>query len=193
MPVPSWTSAEDWEVLFLGGRRMPGVARVEIQLPSGLEVHKPRGGKKARIKDIGVPPAEIEVELELLPEEMPGLERVIDLLRPRAANGARKPLEIGHPNARLWGIHIIKIRNVGSPQPGPGGSYKLKFAAYEHVDAPKKVKKPADKPESGEPEDWDVQPLIDALRPARQGAAQGNFSSDTENNFSEGEIPGSGF
>src|SRR6185295_2616502 len=117
----------------------------------------------------------------------------IDLLRPRAANSARKPLEIGHPNARLWGVNVIKIRQVSSPQPAPGGSFVLKFSAYEHVDTPAKVKKPAAKPESGEPEDWNVQPLIDALRPSRQGAAQANFTSGEEPNFSEGDIPGSGF
>lgn len=193
MPVPDWVLEEDWEVLFLGGKRMPGVARVEISLPSGLEVHKPRGGKKARIKDIGVPPAEVEIELELLSYEMPELERVIDLLRPRAAGGARKPLEIGHPNARLWGINIVKIRNVGSPHPAPGGSFKLKFSAYEHTDTPKKVKAPAAKPENEDPSNWDVDPLIDALRPHQQGAPQANFTSGVLPTFSSGDIPGSGF
>jgi hypothetical protein len=193
MLVPDWTKDESWEILYLSGKRMPGVARVEIQLPSGLEVHKPRGGKKARIKDIGVPPAEIDIELELLPAEMPALQRVIDLLRPRAASGACKPLEIAHPNAAMWGINIIKIRDIGSPQPGPGGSFTLKLSAYEHVDAPKAVKKPAEKPQSDDPSEWNVGPLIDELRPSRQGAPQANFSSGVEPTFSEGEIPGSGF
>jgi hypothetical protein len=195
VPVSSWIATEDWETLFLDGKRMPGVAHVDIQLPSGLEVHKPRGKKKARIKDVGVPPAELDIELEVLPEEMAALERVVNVLRPRAANGARKSLQIAHPNAKLWGVNVIKIRNVGSPQPGPGGSYRLKFSAYEHVEAPTKVKKPAAKPANGDPDEWDVDPLIDPLRPSQNKAPQENFSSGPIPgvNISEGDIPGSGF
>lgn len=191
MPVSNWVETEDWEVLFLGGKRMPGVATVEISLASGLEVQKARGKKKARVKDGGIPPADVSIELELLPEELPALERVIDLLRPRSTHGARRDLVIVHPNAKLWGVNRVKIKTIGSPQPGPGGSFTLKLTALEHTDTPTKVKKPSAKPANEDPDAWNVDPLIDALRPGQAGGAQANFSSGQ--NFSSGDIAGSGF
>jgi hypothetical protein len=182
VPVSSWIETEDWEILFLGGKRMPGVAHVVIKLPSGLDVQKARGKKKARVKDVGLPPAEVSITLELLPgEEMAALERVINTLRPRGASIARPTLKIIHPNARLWGVSTVKIGEIGSPQPGPGGSYTVSINAIE--------------PENGDPSEWDVEPLIDPLRPSQSRAPQENFSSAVIPgvNISEGDIPGSGF
>jgi hypothetical protein len=196
VPVSSWIETEDWEILFLGGKRMPGVAHVVIKLPSGLDVQKARGKKKARVKDVGLPPAEVSITLELLPgEEMAALERVINTLRPRGASIARPTLKIIHPNARLWGVSTVKIGEIGSPQPGPGGSYTVSINAIEHVENPTKIKKPAAKPENGDPSEWDVEPLIDPLRPSQSRAPQENFSSAVIPgvNISEGDIPGSGF
>jgi hypothetical protein len=189
MPVADWVATEDWEVVFLGGKRMPGVANVEISLPSGLEVLKARGKKKARIRDGGSPPAEVNITLELLPAEMPDLERVVDLLRPRSPKGAKLPLEITHPNARLWGVNVVKIKTIGSPTPGPGGSFELKISALEHSETPTKVKKAkTTKPVNEDDEDWNVDPKINALRPGNAGAAAANFTPDQTMSF-----PGSGF
>lgn len=191
MPVADWVATEDWEVVFLGGKRMPGVANVEISMPSGLDVQKARGKKKARVRDGGSPPAEVNITLELLPADMPDLERVVDLLRPRSPKGAKLTLEITHPNARLWGVNLVKIKSIGSPTPSAGGSFQLKIAALEHSDTPTKVKKPkTTKPHNEDDESWNVDPLIDALRPGQAGGAAANFTPGPEQNMS---FPGSGF
>jgi hypothetical protein len=185
MPVADWTRTEDWEVLLLANRRMPGVAHVEINFPSGLDIQKPKGAKKAKIKDMGTPPAELNIELELLPEDLADLDGVISLLRPRSVFGPRDPLAISHPNARLWGINVVTIGEIRSPQPGPGGTLVLKFTAIQYA-APTKLKKAKEKPKTDDPSGWDVPPLVDALRP-------GGMSGGVQANFSSGDIPGSGF
>lgn len=177
MPAPSWVTTEDWEVLYLGGKRMPGVARVEVSIASGLDIQKPKGAKRARIRDTGTPPAELQIELEFNADELPGLDLAIGMLRPRAAFAPRSPLQISHPQARLWGVNNVVIGPVGAPQPSAGSSYRLKISSTEWVPETKKVKKASTKPANAEEEDWSVQPLIDALRPGATGAAQDNFSS----------------
>lgn len=196
MTVSDWTQDPDWEILFLGKHRMPGVARVEIKLPSGLDVQKAHGRKKARIRDVGLPPAEVSITLELLPgEEMAAFESVINTLRPRGKAIARPSLQIHHPNAKLWGVSTVKIGTISSPQPGPGGSFIVNIDAIEHVEAPTKIKKPPAKAENGDPSEWDVTADVEELRPWKTNAAQENFSSGPIPgvNISEGDIPGSGF
>lgn len=175
MPAPDWWRTEDWDALYLGGKRIPGVARVNISLPSGLDIQKPKGGKKATIRDEGAPPAQLDIEVELLPEELQEFESHIPLLRPRSKNGARDPLEIGHPNARLWGINVITVGEVSAAHPTTGGTYTVHIQAHEWAPAPTPVKKPQNKPRDGDPENWNVQALIDEIRPARSGGAQANF------------------
>lgn len=175
MPVPNWVREADWETLYLAGKRVPGVAHVEVSYASGIDVQKPRKAKKATVRDTGTPPAEISVTVELLPEEMPELDAVITLLRPRSMFAAREPLTISHPNCALWGVNQVVVGVVRSPQPGPGGSYVLEFSATEYA-PPKKVKTKA-APPTEDPDGWNVTPLIDSLRPGNSGAPAANFSS----------------
>lgn len=176
MAVADWTRTEDWDALYLGGERMPGVARVEVKLPSGIDKQKPKGAKKARLRDIGAPPAEISVELELLPDEMADLEKVMPMLRPKAKDAPHDVLAVKHPNTLLAGVSLVMVTEVSFPQPKSGGSYVLKFGLIESVPKPATVKKPVAKP----PEDgWDTKPMTNELNqsPAASGAAEQNFSS----------------
>lgn len=187
MPVDSWVSTESWEVVYLGGKRMPGVASVEISMPSGLDVQKGTDKKRARVVDRGSHAARVEIALILLPEEMADLEAVLPTLRPRGATQAHPALEIAHPNAKLWGVNVVKIAEIDSPMPSTGGTYVLKVKAIEHIEKPKAVTKPpkTEAPKGG----WNnVQGNIDALNtsPAQSGGPEANFSS-------EPPIEGSGF
>lgn len=198
MPVADWGVSQEWDVLILGGVRMPGVARVKVKLPSGLDVRKPKGGKKGRVRDGGVQPARVDIELELFADEMGELQQVIPKLRPRAVGAPQEALSISHPNCRLWSINLVKIGDIGSPMPKTGGTFTLDISAVEHVPQPAKVK-PAKKTSEG---DWNTKPLIDALdeRPSVNGAAQQNFSSPdqpdgtgADDSFTPVDANGSGF
>lgn len=179
MPVADWTQSGEWDVLYLGGQRMPGVARVEIDLPSSLDVQKPKGGKKAVVQDKGAMPATVKIELELLPEDLPDLDSAISKVRARAKNGVQEELAIAHPNARLFGVNMVKVGRISSPMPRSGGTLTISIEAIEHVKAPKAIKKPSPKPKSEEPWDDQVQDAQRALRepPSKTGAALENFTS----------------
>lgn len=178
MPVSDWTKEPDWDLLFLNGEICPGVARVRAKLKSGLDVKKPRKQKKARITDEGVHPTELEIEVELLPEEMPDFQaRIIPLLRPRAKNDERAKIAIAHPTAQLWGVDSVMVGDVRSGHPDPGGTVKVSFDCIEWRDQPTKQKKATPKPAADNADGHDVQNIIDEESPSKSGAAQDNFSA----------------
>jgi hypothetical protein len=153
-------------------------------MPSGVDVKKPKGGRRATVRDTGAPPAKLDIELTLLPEDMPAFERYLPLLRPRGPNAVMDPITIDHPNARLWGINIILVDSVSSPMPTTGGWLRIRIKAIEWVPAPKPVKKPKAAPKPHQP----IDPLIDALNelPMSQNAYEENFTSADQ-------VQGSGF
>lgn len=175
MPVPDWNTTEDWDILLLGDVAMPGTARVEVDMPSGVDVKKPKGGRRATVRDTGSPPAKLDIELTLMPADMPLFERYLPILRPRASNGVMDPIAIAHPNARMWGINVVLVDSVSSPMPTTGGYLRIKIKAIEWVPVPKAVKKPKVQPKS----ESDVPGLINALDelPMSSGAAEENFTS----------------
>lgn len=185
MPTPDWTRTGEWDVLTLGGKAMPGVARVEVDIGSGLDVQKSRGSRRACVKDTGTPPAEVSIELVLLPENMAAFEAVLPTINPRSATASKVGLSIGHPNAKLWGISMVKIGRISSPMPSNGGMFVVKIRAIEHIEAPKAIKKAVASENKG---DWNVQPRIDALQ-----SSPGNSSANEQNFSSTPPIEGSGF
>jgi hypothetical protein len=172
-----WTSTDAWETLYLGGKRIVGVATVDVKLGGNLDIQKPKGGKKARIRDNGDPPAEVDITIELLSTEVKEFESQIDIIRPRAYDRAHDPIEIGHPNARLWDINVVTIGQISSPQPGPGGALKIKITAHEWHPEPKEVKKAKEKPEDGDtPEHMAKELLGKADPPSTSGAGPAFFT-----------------
>lgn len=173
---------ESWNVLYLDSKRMPGIARVEADAPTGLDKQKSRGKKKARVVDRGRESAVLSIELEIEPSEMPLLKVAMNTLRPRGKTAPQKELTIGHPMAAFYDIALVKIGKIGSPRIGPGGNFFLNFEAIEHVPQPAKVKKP--KASTGDEGDWDVQKRIDALKRPSQAVEQNFTAPEDITNFS---------
>lgn len=175
MSLPDWTNTPDWDVLHLGGQAIPGIARLTIDLPDGLDIQKPKGATRAGIKDQGNPPAEISVEQILLPEELELFRLIaVPLLRPPAKGGARDPLEIQHPMCLLWSVSAVTPGRIGSANPNPGGFFRVSYRLVEWYPAPAAVKKPADKAKSAEAQaaeaaDWE------RFKDDPGGAVEGNL------------------
>jgi hypothetical protein len=132
---------DDWDVVLLGGRFLPGFCTVDISLPSGLDVQKPKGANGATIRDEGSPPAELTIKTSIEErEELDALQAMVPILRPRAKDGARDPLSIVHPNANFWGITAVVIEEISSPQPTAMGGWIVTIKALEWFPAPKKAK-----------------------------------------------------
>lgn len=149
MPLPNWIKGEDWDVLRLGGIPMPGVAKVRAKVGSGLDVKKPKGGKKATIKDDGDPPVELEAELSMDADQVSAFAEILPVLRALTKGGARDPLKIEHPEAALWGVHNVTVGDIDSDHPAAGGRKRIVLKLIEWAPAVQPVgaskKKPEDK------------------------------------------------
>lgn len=160
------------DVVHIGGRPLPGAARVSVTLPDCLDRQKPRGAKKSRTRDDGDKPAEIEIELELLAGQYPALKSFIPMLRPRGKTEPKNPLKIVHPKCAMWGIDVVTIGQISDPAPRNGGTLVLKIKAFEWTPEPSPVKAMAKKPEDSSDADnggWNIplQQLPPSMSPNR--------------------------
>ena len=146
-PVPS-----EWDVVYFAGVPTPGAARVKVRIPDGLDKQKPKGGKRATIKDNGDPPIEFSIRLELLPDEWQFfVDTVLPLLRPKSKDGGRAPLAMSHPQAVALNVTNVIVGPIDFDHPKSGGTMIVSFSAFEWVPAPAPVKAKT-KPQTGDGE-----------------------------------------
>lgn len=151
-----WVPSHD--VVKLGGRSLPGVARVTVTMPDCIDRQKPRGRKKCKTRDDGDKPAEIEIELELTPGQHVALKPFVPMLRPRGKSEPRNPLAIVHPKCAFWGIDVVTIGQIQDPAPIGGGSVVVMIRAFEWTPEATEVAKPQEKPQDGteQGDGWDI-------------------------------------
>ena len=131
----------EWDKVWFAGNECPGIARVNASLPNGLDVQKPKGGKRATIKDNGDPPIRLDVTLELLPDELPDLvQTVLPSLRPVGKDGGRAPVSFWHPMATALNVANVIVSDVQLKHPKSGGTMTVTIKCMEWVPAPAKVK-----------------------------------------------------
>ncbi|MDX1526973.1 MAG: hypothetical protein R3337_00010 [Gammaproteobacteria bacterium] len=162
-------------MLKLAGRALPGVAHVSVSLPDGQDRQKPRGRKKCRTRDDGDRPAEVDCELELLPEQLPQLKSFVSTLRPRGKNQARQPVKIVHPKCAFWGIDAVTIGKIHDPAPSAGDSVIIRIQMFEWAPEPTEVNAQSKKPKdaSDGADGWDI-PLR-RLPPSQNPDSAGAF------------------
>lgn len=130
----------DWDIIKLGGVTFPGVAEVTLNTPTGLEVKKPRGGKRGTITDTGDPLVSFDISLILLPDDWDEfVKSALPLLKNRSKTKGRDPIQFVHPYATAAGVSNIVISNPKFAPP-KGGIVKVTFKLVEWVKQPRDVK-----------------------------------------------------
>jgi hypothetical protein len=188
--MADWIRTEDWEILRLDGRVVQcAMVRVEVHLKDGVKIKKARGRKKARSRDEGEPLAEVDVQIELLPEHMADFATFRNVLRPMAKGAAREPVQFSHPNTEFWGITAVTITTVESPMPEQGGVWRVGFKGVEWAadTAEVKAKKPGEQKPGDDEEAWApfAADVADNEAPGRSGAGSGNIFTDLANTLLE--------
>ena len=130
-----------WDILYLGLITAPGVATVEPQIDTGLDVQKAKGTKGSFVGDDGRQPIKISVTLTIVPSEW--LEWVNFsqqlLLPPNATDGAPIVL-ISHPSLEPYGIGHVKCSRIRPSHPNPDGTMTIRFDLVEYIPKPKQAK-----------------------------------------------------
>jgi hypothetical protein len=148
--IPDWSDSfegEEWEVLVLADKFIPGTVKVEADVPDPRDKTKGRGAKRAKTADDGDHLVEFKVTTTLTTKEEASdfFDNIAPLLRKANKDGSRDPLTIGHPLAYLWNVSAVTIGKISTPSPDSLNGWVISFEMTEWVPAAK-VAKPA-KPE----------------------------------------------
>lgn len=144
--LPFWYNDFDplaWDTIFLGGELFPGIANVTGPgLKRKVDVKKPKGSDGASLRDEGIEPARLEIELLIYNiSDWEDLQGKLPIITPRKKGGLRTPLSIVHPLTRLLGINNIYIDSIPFPELDKStGFLSVRFTAIEWYPAPKPVK-----------------------------------------------------
>lgn len=145
-PQPS-----EWDVVYLGGEILPGIASVNVTTAGDIDERKSAGVRLSTPIDKGEKCAKVSISLVVMPSMYDRLRQVIaPILRPQTKTGARDPMAIQHPLCELWGIGVVLVESVTTPQPTSGGTMTVQVQCVEWTPAPKEAK-PRPKVRMGRP------------------------------------------
>jgi hypothetical protein len=153
MPIRHWNSAaersEHYYTAVLGGKRLPGIVKIDVGLPSGLDIRKRRGKRGGFVKDEGDPPRKLKCRIlsNGSQADLLLLDDFRDLLIAGTISGARNPLELKHEWANYWGITTVILGDADLPQPEDLLDFTFDMVEYlpeAGTDVDKQAKKPKD-------------------------------------------------
>lgn len=143
------TGASQWNVIIVGGKRSPGVARVSGPgLVIGWDIQNASGMTGAVTRRVAEPLKEFEVEFELSNEvddlnvsDFDLWDEFEALLRSTVVN-SKKPfaLDVYHPDLARVGITAATLKSIGLLQLDGKGGGRIKVAMIEF--RPPKPNKP---------------------------------------------------
>lgn len=133
--LPHWHDDPDvYDALFLGGQRIPGVAKVKVSRKVKIDKKSPKGKNKAVITKQGVEAAEISITIRLLsPEDFEALKPLMGLLEPvpdAKTAGADDALDIAHWATWLRSVESIVIEETDGPELNDG-IFEIQIKAVE--------------------------------------------------------------
>jgi hypothetical protein len=139
--LPHWHDQPDlYDVLFLGGRQMPGIATVKVTRRRKIDKKSAKGKNKATVTVQGYEPAELEITLKMLtPEDMTSLYEAVPLLEPTADRTTAKDadaLDIAHYTTSFRDIKAVVVESLEGPELVNGEMF-LKIKACEFRKPPK--------------------------------------------------------
>lgn len=188
MPVRNWGNHADdeergiWDTLNLGGKRMPGIAKVDLKLPTGIVKRKARGKRGAGLKDEGGTPRELKIRLVLnSKEDLRLADDLRDFICGKANGDPSDPLEILHEGANYFKIGYVVLGDVDIDHPDPVEGWVWDLQAFEYTGEEDKLTKVKDQRKRPVDDTAPWLPYRDdgtaggVALPSQDGAAHGNL------------------
>lgn len=188
MPVRHWGNDPSvaergvWDTLVLGGKRMPGVARVKLKLPTGIHKRKGRGKRGAHLKDEGAEPREclIDIIIETAEDRLLA-DDLRDFICGRANGDPSEPLAILHEGANYFRIQNVVLGDVEVDHPDPVDGWHWQLQAFEWIpDANIKAVKDQKKKPQDDASAW---------IPFRDDGVAGSGAPPSEENAAHNNLP----
>jgi hypothetical protein len=109
--------ASAWDTAILGGRRLPGLVKVEGEPGRNIDVNTTPGSDGATIIDKGYAVAKPTIKVTIwTPQQWDDLQAILAIIAPKPGKSSKKPppaVPLVHPGANAVGINAVLI--VGTP------------------------------------------------------------------------------
>ncbi len=103
-----------WDRVRLGGKDLPGLARVRGKLSRKVDVKHAPERFGATLTDLGVAPAQFQIVLRLwTPDHLNSWELFAPFLAPPPNKRNPKPIEVEYPSLILHGIRRVYVVGIG--------------------------------------------------------------------------------
>jgi len=104
----------EWDTIYLGGVRWPGIASVSGKgIARRIDVKRSKGSDGARLKDEGNDPAEFSISIMIYNQgDWVELQQLLPTVSPRRPGGPRSPIGVIYPSLQVLGITTCYIKAV---------------------------------------------------------------------------------
>lgn len=128
------SNANPYDVVYLGGLRVPGISEVKTGLSNSIDVQKTKGRSGSAIKFNGTNLAQVAVTARIwMPEHMVQYQELLKLMQPGAAKHGTEPpvVSIQHPICAALGILKVLVEDIsGLEISGGEATFSLKLLQY---------------------------------------------------------------
>ncbi len=138
LPDPR-TDPSQFDTLWLGPHRAPGVARLTITNSRSVDVKKSKGSSGSNLTDNGSNPSTINITLSVLREESDELYDFVRAIDPKE-NSAKTPLDLSHPVATMADVRSVFVKKIVYSPYDPSTGYSVSIECVQWFPAPKPVK-----------------------------------------------------
>lgn len=144
MAIPYWgDSPELWDVVKMGGIKMPGTARVTGKVSRKVDVQPIPGDESGGTQtDLGYEGAKINVTVRMWTQaHLDAYEMFASHFRPKKDDKKPAPIDVIHPALGVVGIRSLTVIDVGIPEPAQQpGMYEATVELIEFISEVKKGK-----------------------------------------------------
>ena len=110
-----------WDVIYLAGRRAPGLAVVKFGREHRVNAREANGADGAQTTSLGYRTADIDIKLRLwTPQQLADFESItIPSIQPRPGKPGAGPrsVQVQYPSLAMWGITKLFVTKVSGPVP----------------------------------------------------------------------------
>ena len=141
----------EWDQIIVEGEALPGFAVVRVNGKLKVDPGKAAGKHGGSPTFQGQDPAQVDITLTVLREDVPKLLKRIEPLWPKDAErkAAKHPIAVYHPNLAALGVKSIYFTDRSGLDKGPAtGSFVMTLKAVEFRLAKKNAKPATRKPKS---------------------------------------------
>lgn len=136
LPRSQWSP---WDIVWLGGRELPGIAQVKkLKVKRKIDKKNGPGRDAATLTHQGYDGAEFDIVLTIwTPDQLTEWDGCRPLIQPVKGKAPSQPLPIEHPLCAEYGVGTVYVEEITDDEGKVRGSREITIAVTEWLPKPK--------------------------------------------------------